>query len=336
MPKRNEIQDVLAGGGAQAFGSVAQRLMQTGFRASALRTLDVLRKEEWLLFDEAVIEVARQRLIGVADLLEAGLRMDIQNGLGTTQIQWETVSDMDPADISMSGVTDGQRDRIRYDLRTLPLPIIHKEFQLNIRALEASRRLGETLDTTQAGLSARRVSERIEDILFNGADITVSGDTVEGYTNATNRNTGALTGDWSNPVAVTGEQIVQDVLDMIQAELNDNMFGPYVLYVPIDYYNRMSDDYKTNSDRTILERVLAIPQISAVKPSQNLPGGATGQVLLVQMTRDVVDIVVGMEPMLVQWDTHGGMMTNFKTMAIMIPRVKSDQTGQSGIAHFSV
>lgn len=331
----DEINDVLTGGGSQAHGSVAHRLMQSGFRASALRTADVLRKEEWLLFDEAVIEVARQRLVGVGDVLEAGLRVDIQNGLGTTQIQWETVSDMDPADLSMSGVTEGQRDRIRYALQTLPLPIIHKDFQINIRALEASRRLGETLDTTQAALSGRRVSERIEDILFNGASITVSGDNIEGYTNATNRNTGALAGDWSDTVAVTGEQIIQDILAMIQVELNDNMFGPYVMYVPLDYYNRMSDDYKTNSDRTILERALAIPQISAIKPSQNLPTGASGEVVLVQMTRDVVDMVVGMEPMTVQWDTHGGMQTNFKVMSIMIPRVKSDQTGQSGIAHFS-
>ena len=123
---------------------------------------------------------------------------------------------------------------------------------------------------------------------------------------------------------------------MVQASLNDHMYGPYVLYVPIDYYNKLADDYKTNSDRTILERVLAIPQITNVRPTENLPGGASGKVVLVQMTRDVIDMVDGIQPMPIMWDSNGGMTINFKVMAIMVPRIKSDHLGRSGITQFSV
>src|SRR5690349_11703180 len=112
-------------GAIRALGSTSQRLLSSGFSVQALRTCDVLRKEEWLELDTAVIEISRQRLVGVADLLDRGLRMDLQNGLGTTQIQWQTMSDMTPAEVDMAGVTEGQRDRVVFNLKTMPIPLIH-------------------------------------------------------------------------------------------------------------------------------------------------------------------------------------------------------------------
>ena len=50
------------GGGLTGHGDVAQRLLQSDFQVNALRTNDVLRKDEWIQFDEALIDVARQRL----------------------------------------------------------------------------------------------------------------------------------------------------------------------------------------------------------------------------------------------------------------------------------
>ncbi len=47
----------------------------------------------------------------------------------------------------------------------------HKDFRINIRALEASRKLGQTLDTTMVGLATRLVTERLETILFNGLSL---------------------------------------------------------------------------------------------------------------------------------------------------------------------
>ena len=58
-------------------------------------------------------------------------------------------------------------------------------------------------------------------------------------------------------------------------------------------------------------------------------------VILLQLTSDVVDIVVGMQPTTLQWEDMGGMITNFKVMAIMVPRIKDTQTSQSGIVHYT-
>ena len=336
MPQPVNISDVvtLAGGSApQGQGSVASKLIRSGFNVSSLRTNDVLRKDEWIQFDQVLVEVARQRLVGVADLINNGLRFDVANALGTTIIEWEQLSDMAAAEINMSGVTEGEGDRVLYALQSVPLPIIHKDFKINIRALEASRKMGETLDTTQAALAGRLVAEATESMLFNGATVNVGGAQIYGYKTAPNANTGGFTAtDWLGGTQ-NGENIVTDIIGFIDTLIADNMYGPYMLYVPWSYYNAMADDYKANSDRTILERARAIAGIIDIRPTSNLLGaGAAGdQVILVQMTPDVVDMVIGQQPTTVQWDTQGGMVINFKIMSLMVPRMKSDFTTQSGI-----
>ena len=323
-------------GGPAAYGSFAEKLLAQGFRASAMRSSTVLRKDEWKLFDAIVIEVARQRLVGVGDLLSRGLRMDVPDALGVLRIEWEQSTDMTPAAVSMDAVTDIERDRLTYNLLSVPLPVVHKDFTVNIRALHASRKLGTPMDVTQAARSTTLVTEMNEQILFQGASVISNASPIYGYKTAVNRNTGSLISRWDDRTTTTGEEIVTDVFEMIAQARGDNMYGPYLLYVPDDYFIRLAEDYKANSDITILQRVLLIPGIVGVQPTKNLNGGATGEVIMVQMTRDTVDMVVGMQPGMVSWEEHGGMVVNFKIMSIMVPRMKYDASLQSGIVHHSV
>lgn len=325
------ITDVLTGGagGFSASGGVAAALLSSGMNVNALRTNDVLRRDEWINYDTTVVEIARERLIGVADLLAAGLRYDLPNAMGTTKLEWEQISDMTEAELSMSGVTPGRGDRQTFELLSLPIPLIHKDFSINIRTLTASRTTGQSLDTTQAAMAARLVSEKTEDLLFNGSNIIGTNNQIYGYLTAPNRNTGSVTASW---LTATGEQIVGDVLSMIGDAVADNMYGPYMLYVPVDAYVHLGDDYKANSDKTIMQRIKEIPGIIDVKPSSRFGGSNT---VLVQMTSDVVDMVVGQQPTPIQWDSNGGMTTNFKVLSIMVPRIKDDMEGQSGIVHYS-
>jgi len=319
-----------ANGAATPHGSVAMRLLQSGFNPLALRTLAVLRKEEWIQFDQKLIEIARQRLRGVADLMGAGLTFPLSNGMGTTVVQWEQVSDMDPAIRSMDGLRRTQDDRVEFNLNSLPIYITHKDFSLNLRHLEASRRLGESIDTTQIATATRLVSDDLENALFNGTgNYTVLSDTVHGYTTHPNRNTYELTVDWDT---ATGEQMIADILAMINIAHSDNMFGPYWLYVPTSYGVQLDDDFKTNSDRTRRERLLAIDSISAIRTADFL---AADNIMLVQPTSDVIDMVTGMQPTVVEWEEEGGFKLNFKVMAIMVPRIKNDYEGRSGLVHGS-
>jgi uncharacterized linocin/CFP29 family protein len=313
----------------RASGNIAQRLLQTGFDVNALRTNATLRKDEWKEYDTAVVDVARARLIGVNDLLSRGLRYRLRNALGKTRVEWEKISDMNGAEITMSGISESQNDRVVYDLEGLPVPIIHKDFNINVRALEASRTTGEALDTTQARVASRKVAEAIETMLFSGATVLGANNPIYGYKTAPNRNTGSLPG--ANWATATGDQIVAGVLTMIGRLTGDNMYGPYIIYVPNDAFVHMGDDYKAASDRTIMERVLAIPGIEAVKMSKDL---VSGEVLMVQLSSDVVDMIDGMSPTTVEWESHAGFVVHFKVLAIMIPRIRNDSMLQSGIAHY--
>ena len=237
---------------------------------------------------------------------------------------------MDDADVSMDGVTRGTHDRIRFDINNLPIYIVHKDFHVNLRNLESSRRLGIPIDTTQIEVATRKVADQVENILFNGTSLTFGGNSVFGYRTAANRNLFTIAPTWNT---ATGLEIVTDVIDMIAVANTDNMFGPYILYVPVTYWNAMLEDYKTESDKTIIQRIKEIEGISSVRVADVLPDNS---VLLVQMTKDVVDLVIGMQPRVVQWDVEGGFQTNFKVLTILVPRMKNDFDNRSGIVHGSV
>lgn len=325
---------VVSNGSAIGHGDVANRLLAGGMNVGALRTLSTLRKDEWKQYDEVVVQIARDTLRAAGDLINAGLVYNLNNAMGKLSLEWEKVSDMNDADVSMSAVTDGGRDRVVFEMDRLPVPIIHKEFQLNARTLAASRQTGQSLDTIQAEVATRKVAERLERIVFDGYGLGAGGGDLYGYTNFPHRNTGAIS-NWAL-TATTGDTILADVLKMIAALVGDFRYGPYVLYVPTDYYLRLLGDFKAASDKSIMARLLEIPQLSAIRPTNYLTGGASGEVVLVQMTRDVVDMVIGQQPVPVMWDTHGGFMMNFKVLAIMFPRLKADYNGSCGIAHYTV
>jgi len=214
----------------------------------------------------------------------------------------------------------------------LPLPITHRDFYLNSRFLAASMTRGESLDTTNLRLAARKVSEKIEDTLFNGIpNYNFSGGQIFGYTTFPQRNTVTLGTPWDNS-GVDGEAILAQVLSMITAAHNDRMFGPYLIYVPTAYWIKLLEDFKTNSDKSIISRLMEIPTLTDIKVADFL---TADNVLLIQMTQDVVDMVIAMQPSTVEWETQGGFQLNFKVLAIMVPRFKATDAGRSGIVHLS-
>lgn len=317
-------------GTIQSMGPVALKLLASGFKTSALRTNDVLRTREWISLDKVVTEVARQQLVGVGDLLTAGMTHPIQDALGVTSVEWEKMSDMGAAEVNMSGVAEDKNERLQFDLDRIPLPIVHKGFNINIRALHASRNGNTPLDTTQARMAARIVSEKNEDILFNGGlDLGTNGK-VYGYTNAPNAITDTLNQDWGLS-ATTGAQRLAEILEIINNMRAKNFNGPYMFYVPQAWYTLMGDDYKANGDRSILERLKAIEGVKDIKPSQNL----TTKLVAIHWSQEVVDMIDGMQPTVLNWESHGGMILNFKVMSILVPRVKSDYNGSQGIAVYT-
>lgn len=326
MGAQAEVAGIFNG---QGFGGVAQRLLANGMSPKALRTLDTLRHEEWKEIDAAVVEAARQRTVGVGDLISRGLTYNLSNGLGTTVLSWEDVSDMEDAQVNMSGVAARHKDRVDYSIKHLPLPIIHSNFSINARVLEASRRLGQPLDTTQAGVAAKKVMEKAEDILFNGASITFGGGSVVGLTTCT-RSTGSLQAAWTS---ASSSDPVGDAIAMKQASITARHYGPWIMYVPTAYEASLDADYNTTyPSGTVRDRIKQIEGIVDVKVVDKL---ATGNVLLVELQPDTIRMVVGMQPTPVEWETEGGLILHNKVMAILVPQIRADQASRSGVVHYS-
>lgn len=317
--------------GGQAFGGIAQVLLANNFNVNALRTNATLRKDEWQHYDKAILKEVQLRLTGVSDLLSRGLSLNIPNGMGATVLQYEDESDINDASVSMDGLNDSPADRPDFQIKNLPLPITHKEYNFSSRVLAASRTTGMSLDTTMAMLAGRKIANKLEDYLFNGSgNYTFGGGTIFGYTDFPQRNTITGATAWT---ALTGAQILDEVLSMKQLNLDAQMFGPFVLYIPSNYETVMDEDFKDDGDLTIRGRLLMVEGITSVKVSDFL---ADNNVVLVQMTQDVVRMVVGMPVTNLQWETKGGLGLNFKVMTIQVPQIRSTQAGNCGVTHLNV
>lgn len=298
-----------------------------------VNTPSALRYDEFKDIDRTVYEVAKQRLVGVADLQTKGLVHNL-GGLGSVISQYEKSSDMTEATISMAGVTGGEKDTPNFETVSVPVPIVHKDFTLNIRRLEASRNsiYADSLDTTAAAIAARVVSEKSEDMLFGGSTIKVEDGTIYGYTTAPNRNTVLIATAWDALSAANMDDIVEDVQSALDLARADRHYGPFTLYVPSNYEGVLDNDYEPASGdtRTIRERLLQLSGLNEIKVADRL---TDDNAVLVQMTRDVVDLAVAQGITTVQWNQQGGMIENFKVMACWVPRVKDDYDGRSGIVH---
>lgn len=344
----------------QANGGVASMLLQTNFNTNSLRPFigndgrtyitvngtdgkpkavplqnaaATLRKDEWIQLDQAVVAAARPRLRAVADLRQRGLEYVIPNGMGKTVLETQTQSDISDANISMDGLEDAKGDRPHYGLENMPLPIIHKDFSFSARQIAASRNGGSPLDTSTAGLAAEKVAETAEKLLIGSVStFNFGGGTLYGYTNFPKRIT-SVTLTAPTLSTWTPKATVNQVLAMIQAAIVAHHTGPYVLYYGNQWSQYMNDEYKAESNDTLADRIRRIDSVEDVRMLDHLEGY---DLVLVQMTQNVVREVIGMDLTTVQWESHGGMKINFKVMAIMCPQLRADFYDKTGIVHAKV
>ncbi len=294
-----------------------------------------LRKDDWVVLDDAIVKAAQPRLKAVADLRAAGLTFTIANGMGKTVLETETMSDLDPAIVSMDGMRESPNDRPEFNLGSLPLPIIHKDFSYSLRQVMASRNGGSPLDTTTAEAAARKVAESAEQMLLGihptADQYAYGGGTIYGYTDFPS----ALTRTITTPTgaATDGANALADLLAMRSQAQAAYHFGPYMLYVSPSWDQFLDNDFKAASDKSIRQRLNEVSNITGIRTLDYL---TNFDWILVQMTSDVVREVIGMDITTVQWETKGGMRLNFKVMAIMVPQLRADFNSRTGIVYGAV
>ena len=104
--------------------------------------------------------------------------------------------------------------------------------------------------------------------------------------------------------------------------------------IPVDWNDVLDNDYDVSgaSLMTIRERILKLDNISAIVPIDRM---ADDNAVMIQLTRNVMDILTGGGVQNIQWETEGGMVMKHKVIDITVPRLKSDYEGKTGIAHLA-
>lgn len=314
-----------------------------------LTNATILRKDQWIILDQKVLKVARQRLRAWSDLAAANTHT--VPGMAMQMLEHETMNDPGEAKVDMEIMSEGRTDRPLFQLEGMPLPITHSEFTYSSRELAISARNGTSLSTLSAEASGRRVAETIEKttlgvidgITFGTAANYSNAPAVRGYTNYTDRNTVVLTA----PTGANSPTTVSEVLGMRSTLYADGFFGPFTIYNGTDWDQFLDDDHfkfvtsgGAAPNTTLRRRLLEIEDIRAVRRADYLTPALTGGtfdfVMVSLSNAEVARAVIGMPIKVVQWPSQGGARLNFRVMAIMASQIRSDYNGNCGINHGQV
>lgn len=332
-------------GGAPMGDLVMRSLAETGelsvkaLRTPGFRALAPLQDRAQVLLDQAVVEVGQQRLTFIADLISEGLVYNLPDPLSVTQLEYYKSNKVGAAQRTMTPSARGENKLPIVLPDRLPIYLTTDKFELDIRTLKMSQRLGTPLDTAIVKQCTRAVNEAIEDAGINGAttldgqDLKVSGYSAPGLLNAPSANTTSPTAAHWALATRDGDEIVNDVLEMIAANQADKKYGPYNLYVPTAVGNMLQADYSdVKGDNTIQERIEKIQAGGRGVRIRVVDFMPATKVALVQMTSDVVEVVLGQTPTVVPWTSLDGFTIHNLVMAIVVPRIRScDYNGDSGI-----
>jgi hypothetical protein len=180
-----------------------------------------------------------------------------------------------------------------------------------------------------AELSATKVMEEVEKYTAGSQTFGYATYNIYGYTNFPSRLTQSITAPTSANHATT----VTEILSMRKKLTDKGYYGPFMAYVSPAWDPFLDEDYSTTKgENTLRQRILNIEGIAGIRTSYFLTGNA---IVLVQMRSDVVQGIIGMDVVTLQWPSHGGMQLNYKVMAILVPRLRTDFNGSTGICHGS-
>ncbi len=306
-----------------------------------LQVNSVLMEREWDRVDAAVLEHPRVGT-GVMDDLEGLGLIEPMPHLGIQQSSYRTGSERRMADVNMDGRTAVDEDRQDRDLQSVPQPIVATAYRVGWRELEASRRGGAPIDTSEAMEAGQSVEERLQYMAFEGApNVVVGANPVYGLTTHPSVVSQAMAasslggGDFGTIANIY--PTFQNALATLAAL---RYRGPFGVYVSTEQFHELASRYNDGSGQTAMASVM-----QNLGPGQNGSGRISfireidsvflpaGELVFVQLTRNVVDVAVAMGLSNREWTSPDGMNFYAKVMASKVLRIKKDFSGNVGILH---
>lgn len=293
----------------------------------------VFDSREWTLFDSRVSASARMAMRGIQDLRSAGLVVPVSS-IGIRQIDRRIQGEKRAANITMETASRVDSDRTERKMLSVPLPVIHQDYQIGERELAASRMMGMPLDTLEAAESGQSVGETLESMLFNGSTaVTFNGNAIKGYNNAT----GLLSDTASNFGGGdfgTADNAYKTVLGVLASFETRRYRGKFNIYISTVQYHQLLGLRGDTNNTTQMQLLMALPQINdIVLVDTSLV--ADGYMLVVALQPDVVELYEALPVTNREWMSGNRTVFYGKVLTVAVPFVKYDVRGYTGIAKVS-
>jgi len=267
-------------------------------------------EEEWQQIDESVVREAQRVMVGRRVLPVYPLE-----SVGVMEVQWDVQAELSDAILSMYGETPSE-DIIAYTRASLIVPILHKDFRIHWRDLEASRRYGRPLDMANAESAALKVAQLEDKLILHGEITGWPALGVEGLTTATGRNTEDSGGAWG-----TAPNAVTDVKDAMEELINDNFNGPYDLILQPSAFLAAHTFIGTTATMQIDKIRDLIRGTVYVSPELLASDGGADSAILMETGRANADLPVAQD-IRTFYKELKDMNHFFKVFSAVVPRIK--------------
>jgi len=215
----------------------------------------------------------------------------------------------------MYGETPAE-DTIVYTRKSLNVPILHKDFRIHWRDLEASRRYGTPLDTANAESAALVVAQKEDRLILNGE---ISGEPmlgIEGLTTVTGRQTQASGGAWA-----TAPNALNDVRAAAKKLLEKYYPPPYDLIVQPSAFMD-AHTLIANTGISQIEKIKELIQGNIYISSQlKAADGGTDSAILIKSGAENADLCVAQDLKTFYMQTVD-MNHHFRVYEAVVPRIK--------------
>lgn len=298
-------------------------------------TESTLAREEWLKIDQEVLEGAKPRLQAWADL-RASAPVNVPDAFSVMALEYSLLKPNSiKVEMSMDGNRKSERNRPTRDTARTPLPILHCDFSFSARELAVARRMGTPPDLTMAREAGWRIGEELEKLTlgtsgFNG--YTYAGaNAIYGYTTAPSRITYTIT----DPTGLgwTPQTLLTEFLAMFQLLRDQQFSGPYKVYFSYPWVQYLDNDYTASyAGGSTRNRLAQLPGVQSIGVLEYLTGF---QILIVDMSSRTAQAIVGVDLTTIQWKSGDGQEEYFKIFGILVPRIRANADGYTGIVHAS-
>jgi uncharacterized linocin/CFP29 family protein len=268
-----------------------------------------LTDEEVRYIDERVISAVRPLLVGrrlfpVFTLPHAGF----------LSVRSYSRTDMSQARISLYGQGKNKDRSVKTQLTDITVPVIHKEFTINWRDLEAGRNAGMPLDSQDAENAARQCAEEEDKLLLSGEYTGWRALGIQGLATATNRNSQSSAGAW-------GANALTDLSNAIGKLEEDGHMGPYAAILRSAYAAKLRA-LVSNTATKIIDTIKDL-FAAGIYVSDNLytSGGATTIALVVEPSQENFEMIIGKD-LSVFTKQDEDMNLQCKVFEVVAPRIK--------------